>query len=739
MLELIGQNEIDSFITMVNTFVDCMIYEPCNVTTSNDVVSTVLFDGNQYINREIVPTSLHPYLESFAHNDNNIIINGTFKDNVDLAECIGPGNGPHYYMKKEGANHCYDCNVVVCKTCTFPNGTELFCVNCFAASNFVSVGDLDLSISTNEMVTILNDHGCNISTSDPVEDIMDIYDTVVNKSNGIYSEEILQNVTVPQETPLYLRYLHPIITFDLNKGASFMDDEKLDLQDVIEVLEIIQQLVHIKKPEPVYQRLDDISCTYSVIPTVLIEIANKSRHEACGYKLLKRCIRHALDSGAVDIRKATVSVVKVDEQVGLLVVHKVKASMKQDIYDVKVCFNKTTIISCSCTCKCGGQGQQKIICIHILPVLYQISLLVFEGLAENILVELAAYVSKKNESTFTESNVFDLLNITSSFIFCATKTQPYIPECSGLSALKQVLHVYSVGTNKQRKPPQEPTDRNQLKSLRELDRRSCITKAAQRVSALNTDANIGVCDLLGMNNDTAFDDISLDDNLLDDVNSNVLTGNDVQADTIDDNGSMNHVLNEGAEEVGEVQVIDETLSPEEYSNIANACWDVCRLLKHKSCDKFMVALRSVTGTQYGSITRNMIPASLTKHLLELFSSANGELHRVKKHYVSETSEKAVVECLQEEESDTNVPYKKRQTCCCCKLTNRYDKSLRFTKVPKTKIVLTEKSNNNTRLSFYSETFRRKIFLQHFGLSKHTKNSKYLLYCSNHLMQSELFQ
>jgi hypothetical protein len=230
---------------MVNTFVDCMVYEPCIITTNNDGISTNLFDRNQYINNEMVPSSLHPYLEAFARNDTNIVINGNVTDNVDVDVCLGPGNGPHYYMKKEGTNQCFDCKVVMCKTCTFPNGTEMFCVNCFAASNFVSVGDLDATMSTNEMVAALNDQGYNVSTTDPVEDIIDIYDSVVNKSNGIYSEDILQNVTVPKEPSSYLRYLQPIVTFDLNKGACFMDDEQLGLQDVIDILEIIQQLVHI--------------------------------------------------------------------------------------------------------------------------------------------------------------------------------------------------------------------------------------------------------------------------------------------------------------------------------------------------------------------------------------------------------------------------------------------------------------------------------------------------------------
>jgi hypothetical protein len=244
-VDLISQIEIDQFKVMIDTFVDCMIYEPCNITNGDGNISTVLFDRNQYINSNYIPTSIHPYLESFARNDTCININRSVEDSEDLSVCIGPGNGLHYYMKKEGSNQCIDCQVVVCKTCTFLNATEIFCVNCFAASNFVSVGDLDASISTVEMVSTLNQQGYQISSSDPVEDIINIYDMVVNKSNSIYSEEILQNVTVPQESPLYLRYLRPTVTFDLTKGATFMYNENLGIQDVISVLDIIQQLVHI--------------------------------------------------------------------------------------------------------------------------------------------------------------------------------------------------------------------------------------------------------------------------------------------------------------------------------------------------------------------------------------------------------------------------------------------------------------------------------------------------------------
>jgi hypothetical protein len=460
----------------------------------------------------------------------------------------------------------------------------------------------------------------------------------------------------------------------------------------------------------------------------MIDIANHARHEHAGYRLLKRCIRHALDSPSVDIRLAKVSVVKVEYETALLVEHKVRASMKQELYDVTVCFTKQTVFACSCTCKCGGQGTEKILCIHVLPVMYQMSLLVFEGLAEHILVELAAFTSKKNESSITEEYVFDLLNLSSSFILCSTKTQPFIPERSGVAALKQLLHIYSVGTSKSKKQPGEPTDREQLKSLRELDRRSSITKAFHRLSNNVTLA------ITNPNPNTGTDTVEIPETI--DFEQDVV---EVEVPVDNDNVVQNDVVEFGC------------LTAEQYTLIAHCCWDVCRQLKHKSCDKFLsnllgfrlIALRSLTGKPFSTITRNQVSSSITRNLMELFNAANGELGCKKKQ---------IIRCNSDTQSDTenippvevgvntteNVKVKKRKTCCCCHVTNRLDKNLNFYKLPMTTIVIDEKSSDDKRLKFYEETYRRKVYLQRFGLSLLTKNNKYLLHCSNHQMQAETF-
>lgn len=96
-----------------------------------------------------------------------------------------------------------------------------------------------------------------------------------------------------------------------------------------------------------------------------------------------------MDPRAVSIFHSSGKIVKYKAEVGLCLRHKVKASMKINIYDVMVCFTRTKIVCCSCTCKASSSGQEKILCVHILLVIYQYSMLLYDGLSEHLLVELA--------------------------------------------------------------------------------------------------------------------------------------------------------------------------------------------------------------------------------------------------------------------------------------------------------------------------------------------------------------
>ena len=88
--------------------------------------------------------------------------------------------------------------------------------------------------------------------------------------------------------------------------------------------------------------------------------------------------------------------------------------MKAVLYDTEVCFNNDSLIACSCTCKAGCRtisshrlGTQRNFCTHSASILMGLSLLLFDGLAEHILVELRERLSYDEElGSVLDSNNF---------------------------------------------------------------------------------------------------------------------------------------------------------------------------------------------------------------------------------------------------------------------------------------------------------------------------------------------
>ena len=60
------------------------------------------------------------------------------------------------------------------------------------------------------------------------------------------------------------------------------------------------------------------------------------------------------------------------------------------MYSPEVAITNDSLLYCACSCECGGRGDERAVCVHVLPLLYKISLLLVDGLAEHILLELNA-------------------------------------------------------------------------------------------------------------------------------------------------------------------------------------------------------------------------------------------------------------------------------------------------------------------------------------------------------------
>jgi hypothetical protein len=191
-----ASNNIESYKTMINVFVDSLMYEPINENyfeSNGNLLEKS--DANKYINDKYVPTAVHHYIKSFARNDPSIRILPPLTQTVfDIAICAGPGSGTHIFMSSEESNTCKECNLVTCKTCTFTEADENYCVNCFAATQFVDMGLIDLDKSQQEMVALLNAHGYQIAMTDKLEDIVDMYNYVLQKTMEDYLMRVLWNL-----------------------------------------------------------------------------------------------------------------------------------------------------------------------------------------------------------------------------------------------------------------------------------------------------------------------------------------------------------------------------------------------------------------------------------------------------------------------------------------------------------------------------------------------------------------
>ena len=57
-------------------------------------------------------------------------------------------------------------------------------------------------------------------------------------------------------------------------------------------------------------------------------------------------------------------------------------------YSSSVAVTRNSLVATSCTCKAGSHGLERGVCVHNLPLILQLVLLLVDGLANHILVEL---------------------------------------------------------------------------------------------------------------------------------------------------------------------------------------------------------------------------------------------------------------------------------------------------------------------------------------------------------------
>ena len=184
---------------------------------------------------------------------------------------------------------------------------------------------------------------------------------------------------------------------------------------------------------------------YDALPAMIINIAQHARIDS-GYRLLERCVRHGHDPKMPSLFNNRADVVKLhDGSIGLVIKMNVPASMKAQIYETSIAITKNNLLATECSCRSGSKEGDRVVCVHNLPVAYKVTELLYDGLAEHILLKLASSVSSLGERWTNEETSSVKESVTTLMEATGVNTTEEDNTCIPLDNL---LEQFLTGTEK---------------------------------------------------------------------------------------------------------------------------------------------------------------------------------------------------------------------------------------------------------------------------------------------------
>ena len=158
--------------------------------------------------------------------------------------------------------------------------------------------------------------------------------------------------------------------------------------------------------------------------------------------------------------------------------------MKGDtFYASSVALTEDSLCATSCTCKAGSQGLQRGVCVHNLPLILQVILLLIDGLANHILVELCHRWNSHLEMKLKSLGKLDLTK-NAILILMRANGNENISSFSEFSVNDILKKWFDVGTEKPKSfGLSEPKDED-LIPLRLIDITSDNKKAKDKLQSL---------------------------------------------------------------------------------------------------------------------------------------------------------------------------------------------------------------------------------------------------------------
>ena len=142
-------------------------------------------------------------------------------------------------------------------------------------------------LSIAQMRSKLDEMNCDIPASAAAQEVEDLYDHTM-ALRIIYKRHLIADkVPFPTKptSALYDDSLKKVLSFNFKDGVSFVQDcDNLSDQHIISLIGLLSAFLEYKNIK--YTDFD--SPIYKVLPSIIVEFANKSRFDS-GYRLLERC------------------------------------------------------------------------------------------------------------------------------------------------------------------------------------------------------------------------------------------------------------------------------------------------------------------------------------------------------------------------------------------------------------------------------------------------------------------
>jgi len=344
----------------MDTYTKALLCEPANTVDSNNTKFVYVFSSPN-----ILPKHLQEFGERVNDNEVDSIINENRQivNSPAMLTCAGPGNGDHVFLEAEKHFTCDSCSVCICNTCKIKVGEKkedekILCMKCYKENALLpyNISSIDEIANINKMKIQMQEEGIDLPPHATVLEIEEIYEScIIHKQISthknlsttvpfpILSSEVLDNGSLGET----------ICDIDLSHGASFINDsQSIKNKHLLGIISLFAAFVSYKNVRytayhhPIYE----------AVPTMLVNFANGSRVNS-GFRLLHRCRRHVLDTKAHDLTKtnATLFLSSDDGNIGIILSNKVPASMKNDLYEVKVACTENKLLACKCDCTSGGE------------------------------------------------------------------------------------------------------------------------------------------------------------------------------------------------------------------------------------------------------------------------------------------------------------------------------------------------------------------------------------------------